>query len=89
MDLDGLIRQGFLTNIGESFIVARAGIRWAIMLGAANADQQGGKKDQDTGISAKLVDQLRCVVSVNDCSHDRVFRIRDKYSPAPVIIIPV
>jgi len=82
VDLDGLVRQGFLTNVGETFVVASAGVRWAIMLGAANAYKQGEKKDKGIGISAKLSDVAEGVASVNDCCHDRDFRMLNKYNPA-------
>ena len=82
MDLDGLVRQGFLTNVGETFVVASAGVRWAIMLGAANAYKQGEKKDKGISISAKLSDVAEGVASVNDCCHDPDFRMLNKYNPA-------
>jgi len=66
VDFDGLVGQEFITRIIETFIVARAGVRRAIMLGAPNAHKQGKKKDQDIGSSAKSEDEVQNVVSVND-----------------------
>ena len=83
MNLHGLIRQVFLTDIGEAFIIARAGIRRTIMLGAANAHKQGGKKqDQDIGSSAMTGEVVNGIAFVKDGCHDGVFRLRCKYNPA-------
>lgn len=40
VDLDGLISQVLFSTIAETLIVGHAGVRRAVMLGAANAHKQ-------------------------------------------------